>query len=307
MSMTGDELRAMRVRKRWTQSQLATHLKVTSQYVGMMERGEKDIQVHVEDAARSAMGDPDQPDLYVPDGALYREAQQAVLTALRQHPDLSLNGFRYNGFDKGPFEGAKSEQESRTRLFSDDSLAQIATAIQWIDSVKKIKTYKCGSYGAKHRAERWGRENNLTSYVANGALIVAAIHRKVGLRRGQNNPNAELALDPDPMPQPKSGTFAHWLYKQTKRNGPLGDLARDAAQDRTFPVDTSSGPRLRSYMRSCRACDEAIVALGEALAEWRAIKRTRLPSADRRRSKSASNRPSSDEKMTLAIIAAVAV
>lgn len=276
MAMTGDELRAMRVRKRWTQSQVSTHLKVTPQYVGMMERGEKDIQPHIEGAARSALGDPDHPDLYVPDGALYREAQQAVLTALRQHSDLSLNGFRYSGFDKDPFEGAKSEHESRARLFSDDSLAQIATAIRWIDSVKKIKTYKCGSYGAKHRAERWGKENGLASYVANGALIVAAVHRKVGLRREQNNPNAELALDPDPMPEPKSGTFAHWLHKQTKRNDPVGDLARDAAQDRTFPVDTSSGPKLRSYMRSCRACDEAIETLEEALAEWRATKKKRL-------------------------------
>lgn len=276
MAITGDELRAMRVRKRWTQSQLATHLKVTPQYVGMMERGEKDIQSHVEDSARSAMSDADHPDLYVPEGALYREAQQAVLTALRQHPDLSLNGFRYNGFDKDLFEGAKSEHESRARLFSDDSLAQVATAIRWIDSVKKIKTYKCGSYGAKHRAEKWGKEKGFTSYVANGALIVAAIHRKVGLRREQNNPNAELALDLDPMPEPKSGTFAHWLHKQVKRNDPIGDVARDAAQDRTFPVDTSSGPKLRSYMRSCRACDEAIEALEEALTEWRSTKKRRV-------------------------------
>ena len=276
MAMTGDELRAMRVRKRWTQSQLATHLKVTPQYVGMMERGEKDIQSHVEDAARSALGNPDHPDLYVPDGALYLEAQRAVLTALRQHPDLSLNGFRYSGFDKDPFEDAKSEHESRARLFSDDSLAQVATAIRWIDSVKKVKAYKCGSYGAKHRAERWGKENGLASYVANGALIVAAVHRKVGLRREQDNPNAELALDPDPMPEPKSGTFAHWLHKQVKRNDPIGDLARDAAQDRTFPVDTSSGPKLRSYMRSCRACDEAIEALEAALSEWRGAKKRRV-------------------------------
>jgi transcriptional regulator with XRE-family HTH domain/uncharacterized protein YozE (UPF0346 family) len=276
MVMTGDELRAMRVRKRWTQSQLATHLKVTPQYVGMMERGEKDIQSHVEDGARSAMNDPAYPDLYVPDNALYREARQAVLTALHQHPDLSLNGFRYNGFDKDPFEGAKSEQESRARLFSDDSLAQVATAIRWIDSVKKVKTWKCGSYGAKHRAEKWGKENGLASYVANGALIAAAVHRKVGLRRQPNNPNAELALDPDPMPEPKSGTFAHWLRKQVKRNDPIGDLARDAAQDRTFPIDTSGGPKLRSYMRSRGACAEAVDALDDALTEWRGARQRRI-------------------------------
>ena len=196
MGMTGEELRAMRVRKGWTQSQLATHLKVTPQYIGMMERGEKAIQLHVEEAVRGIWSDPVQSDLYVPDGTLYREAQQAVLQALSQYPDLTLNGFRYNEFDKDPFESAKSEHESRARLFSDDSLAQIATAIRWIDTVKMIKTYKCGSLGAKHRAERWGRENGLASYVANGALIVAAVHRKVDLRREPNSPNAKLALDP---------------------------------------------------------------------------------------------------------------
>lgn len=273
MTMAGDELRAMRVRKRWTQSQLATYLKVTPQYVGMMERGEKEIQPHVKEAAHSALSGPDHPDLYVPDGPLYHEAQQAVLTALKLHPDLTMNGFRYHGFDRDPFEGAKSEHESRARLFSDDSLAQIATAIQWIDSVKKVKTCECGSYGAKHLAERWGRENGLDSYVANGALISAAIHRKVLLRRTPDSPNAELGLDPDPMPEPKSGTFAHWLRKQTERNDPVGDLARDAAQDRIFPVDTSSGPKLRSYLRSINACNGAMEALEQALAQWRATKK----------------------------------
>ena len=75
------------------------------------------------------------------------------------------------------------------------------------------------------------------------------------------------------MPEPKPGTFAHWLRKQTKRKDPIGDLARDAAQDRTFPLDTSSGPKLRSYMRSCPACNEAMEALEKALMEWRTTKK----------------------------------
>ena len=144
MAMTADELRAMRVRKRWKQSQLATHLKVTPQYIGMMERGEKEIEPHVEEAVRGVLCGPDQPDLYVPDGALYREAQQAVLTALSQHPDLTLNGFRYNDFVKDPFESAKSEHESRARLFLEDSLAQIATAIRWIDLSRRSKPTNAG-------------------------------------------------------------------------------------------------------------------------------------------------------------------
>ncbi|MGO7251492.1 YozE family protein, partial [Rhizobium brockwellii] len=68
----------------------------------------------------------------------------------------------------------------------------------------------------------------------------------------------------------------YWLHKQVKRNDAIGDLARDAAQDRSFPLDTSSGPKLRSYMRSCWASDAAMAALDDALTEWRGTKTRRI-------------------------------
>lgn len=270
MTMTGDELRALRTRARWKQSQLATVLKITPQYVGMLERGEKEIMPNVEDGIRAALGEVPSSDFYVPDGKQYQEAKNAVVAALSKHPGISLNGFPYRGFNRDEFEGLQSEHESRARLFSDDSLAQVATALAWIDAIKTTKTPKIGSYGAKHSAERWGRENGFSSYVANGALIVAAVYRDVPLKRVKDSPNALLGLDPDPKPEPKRGSFAAWLHTQAKRRDPVGDFARDAIADRTFPIDTSSGPKLRSYMRSKNACEEALEAMEEALAIWRA-------------------------------------
>lgn len=285
--MDGDELRALRVRKGWTQSQLATSLKITPQYVGMLERGTKEIQPHVEKVARSQLSEFADRFTYVPDGPAYREAQRALVTALKKEPTLSLNGFPY-AYEDDPFDVAKSDQESRARLFSDDSLAQIATAIAWIDAVKVTGKPRAGSYGAKHAAEKWGRENGYAPYVANGALLVAALFRKVPYKRVPKSPNAQLGIDTNPMPVPKPGSFAAWLREQIKKSSPLGDLARDAAEDRTFPVNTSSGPRLRSYLRSKNASYGAMDALEEALTLWR---------TGRRRSKLAYSEPSRPDRM----------
>jgi len=271
--MTPDELRTLRVRFQWKQSQLAQHLKVTPQYVGMLERGEREITPHIEEVVRRDLGMAKLQNLYVPEKKLYEEAQRAVLLALKKFPTITLNGFPYYGFDNSAFDAKKKEHESRAQLFSDYSLAEVSTAIQWIDAVKIIKEPRYNSYAAKHRAERWGRENNRSSYVPNGAMIVAAVYRKVPIQLVDGTPNAQLGLDADPRKEARPGTFVHWLGQQVERGDPLGDLARDVVQDRDFPVDTSSGPRLRSYLRGRGACDAAVEALDLALDIWRAERR----------------------------------
>jgi len=241
----------------------------------MLERGEKDILPHMAEAIQKALGDALYSDRYVPDGKRYREAKAAVVTALKIAPELSLNGYPYYGFAESEFDGMRYMHESRAALFTNDSLAQIATALAWIDAIKVLSMPKIGSYGAKHRAERWGRENGFSTYVANGAVLVAAIYRKVPTKRVEDTPNALLGLDPDPVPEAKPGSFVAWLLAQTHTESPLGDLAREVKEDRFFPRITSSGPKLRSYLRSVRACPEAIETLDEALAMWRAERQVR--------------------------------
>lgn len=64
----------------------------------------------------------------------------------------------------------------------------------------------------------------------------------------------------------KKQSFNQWLKKQVKRNDPIGDLARDAANDSERKPRTLEGWRDHLYDNS--ACDGAFVALGEAYSEW---------------------------------------
>ncbi|MEX0807728.1 MAG: YozE family protein [Dongiaceae bacterium] len=267
MAMNGRDLRVLRKRCGLTQMQLAAVLEITPQYVGMMERGAKEIQPHMERSIRTVIGGPS--DVVSPDGATLTEAKAAVLAGLHHEPRLTTAGFPYRDHSsRNPFEIAKDEYERRAALFSNGGLAQIETAIAWIDTVKIVKDLKTGSYAAKHRAEDWGRENGLVSYVSNGALVAAAIYRQVPFKRVPDSPNAILGLELDPVPEAKTGSFTAWLRSQVHRHDPIGDLARDAADDTTFPIHTNSKTKLRSYLYSKHACDGAQRALDKAHSAW---------------------------------------
>jgi hypothetical protein len=53
---------------------------------------------------------------------------------------------------------------------------QVATAIAFLRQCRKVKKPNRHSYGLKHAAERWGGSNGRHPYVANGALIAAALY-----------------------------------------------------------------------------------------------------------------------------------
>ncbi|MGE0557840.1 MAG: YozE family protein [Burkholderiales bacterium] len=71
------------------------------------------------------------------------------------------------------------------------------------------------------------------------------------------------------------GNFYTWLLKQANRDDPIGDLSNDSKRDSSFPVSITSGERLRSHLRQKNACDEALVALDEALREFRSKSKNR--------------------------------
>ena len=52
---------------------------------------------------------------------------------------------------------------------------EIATAIECLSQLDPTKTGRVDSYRLKHLAEEWGRRNDQSGYVSNGALIVAAL------------------------------------------------------------------------------------------------------------------------------------
>jgi uncharacterized protein YozE (UPF0346 family) len=69
-------------------------------------------------------------------------------------------------------------------------------------------------------------------------------------------------------------TFYSWLCQQIKRNDVIGDLARDASLDRTFPQQENSYLEIKSYLKHEKnACKEAVLAFAEAFRGWKRVKR----------------------------------
>lgn len=64
-------------------------------------------------------------------------------------------------------------------------------------------------------------------------------------------------------------TFHQWLMRQKRRDSPLGDLARDAERDSTFPIAANSFLSLKTYFSGRGACAGAKNALARA---WKSYK-----------------------------------
>lgn len=62
--------------------------------------------------------------------------------------------------------------------------------------------------------------------------------------------------------------FHRWLERQQERDDPIGDLARDALADRSFPVAATMLVQLREYLELQRASPDALRALDGAWMEF---------------------------------------
>lgn len=63
-------------------------------------------------------------------------------------------------------------------------------------------------------------------------------------------------------------SFTDWLKKHVNRNAPLGDLARDASQDSSWPSYDNLND-YRDYLHSQNACSDAVITLDKA---WKSYK-----------------------------------
>jgi hypothetical protein len=66
-------------------------------------------------------------------------------------------------------------------------------------------------------------------------------------------------------------SFTDWLTNQEGRDDPVGDLARDKAQDRYWPT-TGSVQVYRSHLDSMNAVPNALDALDRAWTEYQAYR-----------------------------------
>ena len=71
-----------------------------------------------------------------------------------------------------------------------------------------------------------------------------------------------------PPKQRLAKSFKGWLNQQRARNDAVGDLARDAWLDESFPKSAKTIRPYRRHMEHMHASDAAMDTLEEAWEEW---------------------------------------
>jgi uncharacterized protein YozE (UPF0346 family) len=121
----------------------------------------------------------------------------------------------------------------------------------------------------KSRAERYLHSLNAWSRHAQ------ARHSKFYRPADAENVIAALAAEDVKAEKAARSPFFRWLLRQLKRDDPIGDFARDAESDRSFPRTNNSLDGLKSHLFRLNASPEAFVALDEGWAEFKAKGKTR--------------------------------
>lgn len=83
------------------------------------------------------------------------------------------------------------------------------------------------------------------------------------------NPISLAESWPKPI-SPQKSSFYRWLSKQADRDDPIGDIATDALRDKSFPTNSQTLPRLERHVLLKGGHEDALTALREAFAEFRA-------------------------------------
>jgi hypothetical protein len=112
------------------------------------------------------------------------EAHEAIAVARKRYPTLVPNGFAQPrhilGYDDRP--GDKHDPR------------EVATAIAYLGRCARTRSANYNSYGLKHGAEDWGDRNDMSPYVSNGALIVAAVYLGLKVVPDPGTPNAAIGV-----------------------------------------------------------------------------------------------------------------
>ena len=97
--------------------------------------------------------------------------------------------------------------------------------------------------------------------------------RGVSSRKHSRPPSAECLFKhrPELLKPVKLATsrFYRWLFRQADRDDPVGDLGADVKRDHSFPINTESRTKLRRHLLRSNADTLTLVALDEALQEFK--------------------------------------
>ncbi len=186
---------------------------------------------------------------------------QRIITAddlaqvLADHPRLTAYGYDHP-------DDRRSGQRERGRQRITNALGEVQAAYDWILTLRRerISRDTSTSYTLKHEAERAG-----VGYVTNGAFIAAAMLAGVTVKTSPGVINPQIGVTTASLrPKPAKGSFAAWLGEQTTAQHPIGDLARDAVNDDTWPA---SGD-YRTYVNYLFGLHAAPAVLETLRAAW---------------------------------------
>lgn len=132
---------------------------------------------------------------------------------------------------------------------------------EWIGNFCKTGSMnpEAHSYSLKHEVERW-TEKEIT-YVSNGAFISAALnlgYKAQALGNKITNTIFNMILLQPGWKRIRPIGFSKWLFDQKDQNTPIGDLAKEASKDETWPGRATKFIEFQLYleinMRATSAC-----------------------------------------------------
>jgi hypothetical protein len=117
------------------------------------------------------------------------EAKIAIELALAALPHLTVHGIGAYDARRVVFSGHAFDA-CRT----DFGIERVATAIAFFRSGPRTRKRREDSGWLKHLAERWGRDQGMSSYVANGELIAAAVYLGLPIQGVSKAPNVLIRV-----------------------------------------------------------------------------------------------------------------
>jgi hypothetical protein len=112
-----------------------------------------------------------------------RDSEEELAQVANENPDLTITGWRYGG--------SRRHEENRSALF--EAADQFRAAKEFLRVAERYTNAKDGnSYHMKHVAENLLRDDGRHRYIANGALIAAALAMGFTVQRIQNSPNCRI-------------------------------------------------------------------------------------------------------------------
>jgi hypothetical protein len=120
---------------------------------------------------------------------------------------------------------------------------EVKICAEWLAKFAKLSKRiqrKWTSHDLKELVQKWHRnQGEPSTYVSNGAFILAAVQRGYQVKHASASPNAyfniSVHLPENEWRRIHATGFSRWLFRHVNDRTPIGDLAREAKEDPQWP------------------------------------------------------------------------